>query len=100
MARIGLFRGGSRGDAALGPRCDQETIPRPGFRLTHYRATDFRRAEVKEGKQAEFLVYGPFPFDLVDRIGVRSARVQGMAEAAVDAMARRPRIEVRPEWYY
>jgi O-acetyl-ADP-ribose deacetylase (regulator of RNase III) len=37
---------------------------------------------MKDDKQAEFLVYGRFPFDLVDRIGVRSARVQRMAEAA------------------
>src|SRR3989442_869282 len=31
-------------------------------------ATDFRRPEIKEGKQAEFLVYGRFPFKLVERI--------------------------------
>lgn len=63
-------------------------------------ATDFRDAQVKEGKQAEFLLYERFPFDLVERIGVRSARVQALAGAALDTATRRPLIEVRPEWYY
>ena len=58
-------------------------------------ATDFRRAEVKEGKQAEFLVHEPFHGSLVERIGVIS---QGMAQQVVNAMrgaAHRPRIEIR-----
>jgi len=63
-------------------------------------ARDFRDAQVKEGKQAEFLLYERFPFDLVSRIGVRSAGVQARAAAAVAGAARRPPIEVRPEWYY
>ena len=32
-------------------------------------ATDFRRPEIKESKQAEFLLFGSFPFELVERIG-------------------------------
>lgn len=63
-------------------------------------ARDFRAARVKEGKQAEFLLHERFPFDLVGRIGVRSADVQARAAAAIAAVARRPPIEVRPEWYY
>jgi hypothetical protein len=55
---------------------------------------------VKEGKQAELLLYGRSPFDLVERIGVRSARVQALAGAALDTATRRPLSEVRPEWYY
>ena len=35
-------------------------------------ATDFRSTDVKEGKQAEFLVHESFPFDLVEQIGVLS----------------------------
>ena len=37
-------------------------------------STDFRDPNVKERKQAEFLVYGFFPFDLVERIGVHRAK--------------------------
>lgn len=61
---------------------------------------DFRDARVKEGKQAEFLLHEHFPFDLVSRIGVRSVDVQARAAAALAAVARRPPIEVRLEWYY
>jgi len=63
-------------------------------------ALDFRAAEVKEGKQAEFLVHESFPWELVARIGVIS---QGMAQQVANAIhgaAHRPRIEIRQDWYY
>ncbi len=63
-------------------------------------ATDFRIREVKEGKQAEFLLYERFPFDLVERIGVRSGNIQGRAAAAIASVRHPPQIEVRPDWYY
>jgi hypothetical protein len=63
-------------------------------------ATDFRTADVKEGKQAEFLVEGSFPWNLVERIGIHS---QGIAPRVANAMkgtAHRPKIEVKHAWYY
>lgn len=63
-------------------------------------ATDFRASTVKERKQAEFLVHGRFPFDLVRRIGVRSAAMATRVTAALASASHRPRIDVRPEWYY
>jgi hypothetical protein len=63
-------------------------------------ATDFRPAEMKERKQAEFLLHERFPFELVARIGVRSARTQAQAVAALAAACHRPTIEVRQEWYF
>jgi hypothetical protein len=63
-------------------------------------ATDFRSAQVKEWKQAELLLHERFPFDLVERIGVRSAAVRGVATAAVAEARYRPRVEVRPDWYF
>jgi hypothetical protein len=63
-------------------------------------ANDFRPADVKEGKQAEFLVHQSFPWELVERIGVSS---QGMAQQVANAMqglAHRPRVEIRSDWYY
>jgi hypothetical protein len=63
-------------------------------------ARDFRDAEIKEAKQAEFLLHERFPFHLVERIGVRSGRVHALAAAATAGAAHRPPIEVRSEWYY
>lgn len=63
-------------------------------------ATDFRPAEVKERKQAEFLLHGRFPFELVERIGVRSADIQARAATALAGARHRPPIEVRQEWYF
>ncbi len=63
-------------------------------------ATDFRPAEVKERKQAEFLVHGGFPFNLIERIGVRSAAVQTQAATALAGTRHQPPIEVRQEWYF
>jgi len=63
-------------------------------------ATDFRPAEVKERKQAEFLVHGRFPFDLIERIGVRSTGIRAHAAAALAGAGCQPPIEVRQEWYF
>jgi len=63
-------------------------------------ARDFRSAEVKEGKQAEFLLHGGFPWKLIGRIGVRSAGVQAEVAAALREAADRPVVEIRPDWYY
>lgn len=63
-------------------------------------ATDFRSADVKEAKQAEFLVRQSFPWQLVDRIGVHSQGVVQRVSTAMQGAAHRPRIEIRREWYY
>jgi len=63
-------------------------------------ATNFRSAEVKEGKQAEFLIHGSFPWNLVSRVGVKSAGVQTQAEAIIATAKHQPSVEIRPEWYY
>ncbi len=63
-------------------------------------ATDFRSAEVKERKQAEFLVHGRLPFTLVERIGVRSGPFQARAARALAGRAHQPKIEVVPSWYF
>lgn len=63
-------------------------------------ATGFRSADVKEGKQAEFLVHERVPWELITRVGVRSADIHARAAAAVAAAVYRPPVEVRPNWYY
>lgn len=63
-------------------------------------AADFRPADIKEGKQAEFLLYDYLPWTLVDRIGVHSRAIAQPAANAMQGAAHRPGVEVLPNWYY
>jgi hypothetical protein len=63
-------------------------------------ATDFRDPQVKEGKQAEFLVREFLPWHLVRHIGVESASIKNHVVRALSGSARRPVVEVRRDWYY
>ncbi len=64
------------------------------------KASDWRAPEVKEGKQAEFLVRQTFPWSLISRIGVRSMQIQERVEAALTTAGYSTPVQVRPEWYY
>lgn len=61
---------------------------------------DFRDRDVKEGKQAEFLVEESVPWELVERIGVIDAGVQGAVQVAVFNCAHRPQVDIQRDWYY
>jgi hypothetical protein len=61
---------------------------------------DFRSAEVKEGKQAEFLVHELFPWGLVRGIGVRSEEVADQVRALLAEAPDAPPVAVRREWYF
>ncbi len=63
-------------------------------------AMDFRDADVKEGKQAEFLVRRFFPWSLVERVGVRSEQVQARVLAALANATHQPPVDVLPQWYF
>ncbi len=63
-------------------------------------ARDFRPRSVKEGKQAEFLVHGFVPWQLVSRIGAYSWEVAARASGAISAAVHQPPVAVLPEWYY
>jgi hypothetical protein len=64
------------------------------------RATDFRSEDVKEGKQAEFLIREFFPWALVRRIGVQSQALHSQVIRAMAEATHRLPVEVRPNWYY
>lgn len=55
---------------------------------------------LKEGKQAEFLVERRFPWQLVERIGVRNQAIYQQVSNLLSGQAHRPRLEIRAEWYY
>jgi hypothetical protein len=61
---------------------------------------DFWKAKVKEGKQAEFLLYEMFSLDLVRRIGVHSDSVGDQVREALEELDDPPSVVVRPAWYY
>lgn len=63
-------------------------------------ARDWHAQEIKEAKQAEFLVHESFPWDLVSKIGVRSREVYQQVRAALRAAKHRPSVQIEPNWYY
>ena len=63
-------------------------------------SNDFRQAEVKEKKQAEFLMHYELPWELVERIGVHSGAVRDRVTAAIAAGSHQPPITVQPTWYF
>ncbi|MFO1055109.1 MAG: DUF4433 domain-containing protein [Planctomycetota bacterium] len=63
-------------------------------------SNDWRDPDVKEGKQAEFLVEGSFPLRLVQRIGVWDRAVETRVRTELASSAHKPRVEVMPSWYY
>ena len=56
--------------------------------------------DVKEGKQAEFLVERQVPWDLVERIGVLSNGIAQRTGQAIARASRQPVIEIKHDWYY
>ncbi len=63
-------------------------------------STDFRDPDVKEGKQAEFLVREFLPWHLVRRIGVQSEPFRIRVLRALSGSEHKPVVEVRRDWYY
>lgn len=63
-------------------------------------ASDWRAPEVKERKQAEFLMQQSFPWDRVSRIGVKSMAIRTRVAEALASAHHTPKIEIRPDWYY
>lgn len=64
------------------------------------RAADFRSADVKEGKQAEFLLHNSLPWHLIERIGVFSGPIAQQAANAIHGLAYRPTVEICRDWYF
>ena len=63
-------------------------------------ANDWSRSDIKEAKQAEFLVHRYFPWELVSRIGVISRQIGNQAVRAISQASHKPVIEVMRDWYY
>lgn len=56
--------------------------------------------EVKEKRQAEFLVHDWCPWEAIEAIGVMDQDIAGRVEAAIAGAGHKPRVEVHRDWYY
>ena len=54
----------------------------------------------KEGKQAEFLLEQSFPFQLVERVGVRSRTQYQQVVNTLPVGGHQPNVEICTDWYY
>jgi ssDNA thymidine ADP-ribosyltransferase, DarT len=63
-------------------------------------AQDWRDSDLREGKQAEFLLNESFPFELITRIGVISEAMRTRVRDALRATPYKPNVEVIRSWYY
>ena len=61
---------------------------------------DFRSPDVKEGKQAEFLVHEFLPWTLIGRIGVKSIRIKTQVEQIIASAQHKPIVTIQPDWYF
>jgi hypothetical protein len=57
-------------------------------------------SEIQDGKQAEFLFEGSFPWHLIERIGVYDRGIGQQVANTIRAANHRPRVEIKPDWYY
>jgi hypothetical protein len=63
-------------------------------------STNWRDPDIKEGKQAEFLIEESFPWELVELVGVISDHVAEQVAEAIQNVTHQPQVAVKPEWYY
>ena len=63
-------------------------------------ARDWSEQDIREAKQAEFLVQQSLPWSLVERIGVFSQEIAHKVYSAMRDTKHRPRVEITRLWYY
>jgi hypothetical protein len=56
--------------------------------------------DMKERRQAEFLVYEAFPWTAIERIVVKDAAIATKTLSAMQQAAYQPPVDVNPDWYY
>lgn len=63
-------------------------------------AREWSSTSIKEQKQAEFLIEGFCPWELVRRIGVFDADAEGRVRELLASALHQPQIEIKRDWYY
>lgn len=84
---------------------DRNTIA--GLDEINWQAVNARRwsgngisREIREGKQAEFLIENSFPWQLVERIGVQTDTIGNQVTRSISKSSHRPIISIEHSWYY
>ncbi len=63
-------------------------------------AKDFRDAKIKEGKQAEFLMFDVFPWKLIEKVGTIDSTIATIARTTLAIADHQPIIAIEPSWYF
>lgn len=63
-------------------------------------STNFRDPLIKEGKQAEFLIYDTCPWHLVERIGVSDEKMRDQVNGILLNVRHKPVVSIERTWYY
>jgi hypothetical protein len=63
-------------------------------------AHDFRNAQIKEGKQAEFLIHESVPFSLIEKIGVHNEVILQQINAMLGEAGQDLAVSVERSWYF
>jgi hypothetical protein len=79
-------------------RCNLEQLTEINWEAV--KARDWGRSDIKEAKQAEFLIEKSFPWPFVERIGVYSPQMQTTVQDILKHSTQKPVVEVKTEWYY
>lgn len=66
----------------------------------HIASNSWAQSDVKEAKQAEFLMYKRFPWHLVDRIAAQNLATFNQVQNALLQTAHKPQVALLPAWYY
>jgi hypothetical protein len=62
--------------------------------------TDWRDPDIKEAKQAEFLVEESFPWELIEAVGTIDAAIAEQVVNIIDGREHLPKTTVNRDWYY
>ena len=64
------------------------------------RSTEFWDQQVKEGKQAEFLIYDTCPWQLVEKVGVIDVGMRNQVQTIINKTSHKPIVAIEQAWYY
>ena len=63
-------------------------------------ANQWTAPDIKEGKQAEFLMRDNFPWHLFSRVGVQTMPMKLQVDTILSGADHRPKVDLVPSWYY